>query len=58
MLLDVDPVKGKLSRRHECDADKTNHTTVENVFRGHGGWVTGDSKGLASFVTLQSTRYP
>lgn len=54
-LLDVDTIEGKMFRRYKRDPDKANHAAVENVFQGHGGWVTGYSKGFASFVTLQST---
>jgi hypothetical protein len=54
-LLDVDTIEGKIFRRYKRDSDKTNHAAVENVLRGHGGWVTVYSKGFASFVTLEST---
>jgi hypothetical protein len=55
MLLDLDTIEGKIFRRHKRDPDKTNHAAVENVFQGHGGWITGYNKGLSCFVTVQST---
>jgi hypothetical protein len=53
LLLDVDAIEGKLSRRDERDSDYTNHTTMQNVLMGHGGLVAGDNKGLTRFLSLQ-----
>ncbi len=52
LLLDVDTIKGKLSRRDERDSDDTDHTTMQNVLMGHGGLVAGYNEGLTCFLSL------
>ena len=51
LLLDVDTIEGKLSRRDERDSDDTDHTTMDNVLVGHGGMVVGHNKGLPCFLS-------
>ena len=53
ILLDVDAIEGKLSRRDERDSNYTDHTTMQNVLISHGGLVAGDNKGLTCFFSLQ-----
>ena len=53
ILLDVETIEGKGSRRNDRDSDKANDTTMENVLWGHGGLVTGHTKGFSCCVTLQ-----
>jgi hypothetical protein len=52
ILLDVEAIEGKCSRRNGRDSDKANDTTMENVLWGHGGLVTGRNKGLPRCVPL------
>jgi len=53
LLLDVDAIEGKLSRRDERDSNYTDHTTMQNVLISHGGLVAGDNKGLTCSLSLQ-----
>ena len=50
--MNVDTIKGKLSRRDERDSDETDQMPVANILWGHGGLVTGDNKGLLGFRSL------
>ena len=52
ILLDVETIEGKRSRRNGRDSDKANDTTMENVLWGHGGLVTGRNKGFPRCVSL------
>ena len=52
LLMDVDSIEGKLSRRDECDSDETDEMTIANIFWGHGGLVTGREKCFPGVVPL------
>lgn len=50
LLMDVDPIEGKLPRRDERQSNKADQMTMENILWGHGGLVTGHKKCLPGFV--------
>ena len=50
LLMDVDSIEGKVSRRDERDSNETDEMAIANVFLGHRGLVADDGKRLAGFL--------